>query len=131
MGNNSNDKEYIFTTTDPFGKEIRLKSSTWNFHITGGDHERTELFGEEETIKEVISDPKFILRNDPENPDDTRQKYIDLVDLNAFDSLKGLVVVVDHQNPEYGDIVTIMPKSRINESTKGGTIYVRGKSTNK
>ncbi|KHF27290.1 hypothetical protein LR68_03891 [Anoxybacillus sp. BCO1] len=122
------DGDYIFITKDPFGKEIRLKSTTWNYHIIGGDHTREEFVGQEEMIKGVIQDPCFILPNNPENQNDTRQKYIDLVRLPKFQSLKALVVIVDHQNVEYGDVVTVIAKNRLNQEI-GSAIYVRPKST--
>jgi hypothetical protein len=131
MGNNEYNGEYIFRTTDPLGREVRLRSTTWDYHIVAGDHERTELDGEHQLVKSVIEDPYFILKNDPENKSSTRQKYMDIVQLDAFDSLKNLVIVVDHSNG-FGDVVTVIPKSRVNqESTKGGPIYVRGKSSTK
>lgn len=130
MEGNKTNTDYIFITKDPFGKEVRLKSTTWNYHITGGDHTREEFIGQEETIKSVIQDPCFILPNNPEDKNDTRQKYIDLVQLPKFKSLKALVVIVDHKNEEYGNVVTIIAKSRLNQET-GGAIYVRPKSTGK
>ncbi|OEF99399.1 hypothetical protein BHF71_02100 [Vulcanibacillus modesticaldus] len=130
MENKYGENEYIFTTTDPIGREIRLKSSTFYKHITGGDHERTEFIGEEETIKKVIEDPKYILPDDPFDSSNTRERYIDLIDLRSFNTLKVLVVIVDHGTNDYGDIVTIMAKSRLNqESIKGGAVYVRTNKT--
>lgn len=120
--------DYIFTTTNPFGIPIRLKSDTWNKHITGGHNYRPELIGQESLIEEVVSDPKFIVPNNPDDSNDTRQKYIDIVSMECYNSLKGLVVVVDHENPEYGDIVTIISKNRLNQE-KGGPLYVRSRTT--
>lgn len=131
MSNNGYNGEYIFSTTDPLGRTVRLKLTTWNYHITSGDHSRTEFNGEEELIRSVIEDPGFILNNNPDDENCTRQKYIDLVDLKAFTSLKNLVIVVDHEH-EIGDIVTIIAKSKVNqESTKGGVFYARNQTTNK
>lgn len=130
MSNFGNTGEYIFSTTDPFGKEVRLKSSTWYGHIISGDHDRLALEGEIDTIKNVINNPYYILSNNPHDPNDTRQKYLDIVQLQNYTALKNLLVVVDHQNSNFGDIVTIIPKNTLKqESTEGGPIYVRGKST--
>lgn len=126
--NNNSATDYLLVEKDPLGREVRLKSTTWNYHITGGDHYRHELIGQEEKIKEVITDPAFILPNNPDDPSNTRQKYIDLAMLPGHKSLKALVVVVDHENPDYGDVVTVISKSRLNQE-RGGAIYVRSKST--
>lgn len=128
--NNGTNGEYIFITQDPHGREVRLKSSTWDMHVTGGDHNRTEFDGEEETVKKIIEDPYYIIDNKPDDPDSTRQKYLDFVVLDAFENIKNVTVVVDHEKEEYSDVVTVMAKSRVNDSTKGGAYYVRGKSTN-
>ncbi|PJW17159.1 hypothetical protein CV944_10485 [Geobacillus sp. WSUCF-018B] len=121
---------YAFGCEDPLGREVRLKSTTWNYHIVGGDHTREEFIGQEDMVKSVIQDPCFILPNNPDDQHDTRQKYIDLVQLPKFKSLKALVVIVDHEDEAYGDVVTVIAKSRLNQET-GGAIYVRPKFTGK
>jgi len=126
LDKNTNSGDYIFSTTDPFGKKVRLKSTTWQYHITGGDHTGKEFINQEDVIRDVISDPGIILPNNPDDENDTRQKYIDIVQLPEFKSLKALVVVVDHENDTYGDVVTVMAKARLNQET-GGAIYVRPK----
>ncbi|QDI90371.1 hypothetical protein EPH95_03580 [Salicibibacter halophilus] len=89
---------------------------------------RTEFDEEEQKVENVIKDPRFILKDVSDQLSNTREKYIDLVNLEAMSTLKSLVVVVDHENSEYGDIVTVIAKSKSNE--KGGTIYDRGSTTN-
>lgn len=130
---NESDKEsteFIFTTTDPLGRIVTLKSSTWNYHITDGDNNRKEFIGQEETMHDVVVDPAFILPDDPDDPENKKERYIDLVMLPEFNSLKALVVIVDHSSSDNGDVVTIIAKQRLNqESTRGGALYVRPKST--
>ncbi|TEX16551.1 hypothetical protein [Bacillus cereus] len=126
--NNQTHTEYIFTTQDPLGRKVQLKSGTWNFHITGGDHHRTEFAGQEQLIQDIIKDPSFIIDNSDE-PNSTRQKYIDLAKLPGASTLRSVVVIVDHSNEECGDIVTVMGKKNLNQET-GGVRYVRPKSTN-
>ena len=58
------------------------------------------------------------------------KKYIDLVQLPKFKSLKALVVIVDYEDEAYGDVVTVIAKSRLNQETVGA-IYVRPKFTGK
>ncbi|WP_162105635.1 hypothetical protein [Bacillus subtilis] len=121
--------DYIFSTTDPLGREVKLKSTTWHMHITGGDHQRTQFIGQEEVIKSIIKDPYIILPNNIEDEEDTRQKYVELAHLPGFNSLKAVVVVVDHKDETSGDVVTVMPKSSLKSEKTGGAIYVRSKAT--
>jgi len=65
MEGNKINTDYIFITEDPLGREVRLKSTTWNYHIVGGDHTREEFIGQEDMVKSVIQDPCFILPNNP------------------------------------------------------------------
>ncbi|HHW07479.1 MAG TPA: hypothetical protein GXX34_08150 [Clostridia bacterium] len=126
--NIGNKPEIIFSTTDPLGRTVQLKATTWYNHITGGHHKRIELVGQENTVKEVIEDPAFILPNNPEDVSDTRQKYVDLVTLPHLKRLTYLVVVVDYNTTDgSGDVVTVIPKKKIQESVEGGIIYVRAK----
>nr|WP_231428482.1 hypothetical protein [Bacillus sp. (in: firmicutes)] len=122
--------EYKFVTTDPLGKEVRLKSSTWDNHITGGDHpERSELLNQEEVIKSVIEDPKFIFHDHTTPQGHERYKYFDVVELSTTSKLKFLRVVVefDKDHTSTGHVVTTIAQSRISQSTEGGAYYVRPK----
>lgn len=135
MSNETDNKtsyiEYKLTTKDPLGREVRLKDTTWHLHVSGGDHnERKELVDQENMIEKVLSNPYIILPNDPENPEDKREKYVDMVMLPNVSTIRSLVVVVDHASPEFGDVVTAISKKSLNqEKTTGGVIYVRTQST--
>ncbi|WP_416828209.1 hypothetical protein [Ectobacillus polymachus] len=109
------------------GNEIRLKANTWNYHIIGGDHHRLELVNQENVVKDVLADPSMILPNS-DDPNDTRQKYIDFAQLPGCSTVRNLVVVVDHANDDFGDVVTAIAKKNLNGET-GGAVYVRPKST--
>lgn len=125
---NETGSDYIFVTTDPLEREVQLKSTTWHMHVTGGDHHRAQFIGQEKIIEDIIKDPAFILPNDINDPNNTRQKYIDLAQLPGYNSLKAVVVVVDHKDEQFGDVVTVIPKNTLKSET-GGAIYVRPKST--
>lgn len=135
MSNETDNKteyiEYKLTTKDPLGREVKLKDTTWQMHISGGDHEeRKELVDQEHVIESVLSNPYIILPNDPANPDDKREKYVDMVMLPNTSTIRSLVVVVDHSSPDFGDVVTAISKKTMNqEKTTGGYIYVRTQST--
>ena len=130
MSNNKQNREYIFTTTDPLGSEVRLKSSTWYNHITGRDNDRYQLKDNIDIIKQIVEDPYYILPNNPNVSNDTKQKYIDIVNMEHYSSLMNIVIVAEDDDEGFKDIATIIPKKRLNqESTKGGVLYVRGEST--
>jgi hypothetical protein len=114
-------REYIFNTTDPLGREVKLKTTTWHYHVLE-ENERHELSGQEEEVEKVIQNPYFIL---PDKTFETRQNYIDVVNLDTSDKLKSLFVSVDYNNSDYGDIVTVIAKSSVRESTERGVIYER------
>ncbi|MHA4132294.1 hypothetical protein [Bacillus cereus] len=124
--------DYKFVTTDPLGKEVRLKSSTWDNHITGGDHpERTELLNQERIIQEVVEDPKYIFHDHTTPQGHQRYRYMDMVELSTTSKLKVLRVIVefDKENENVGHVVTTIAQSRVSQSTEGGTHYVRSKKS--
>ncbi|WP_242280678.1 hypothetical protein [Bacillus cereus group sp. BfR-BA-01347] len=128
--NSSSSSDYKFSTTDPLGKEIRLKSSTWENHITGGDHpERIELLDQEVVVKDVIEDPKYIYHDHTTPEGHERYRYVDLVELSTTNKLKYLRVIVeyDKDNTNVGHVVTTIAQSRVSQSTEGGAYYVRPK----
>jgi len=130
MSNNKRNREYIFTTTDPLGSEVRLKSSTWYNHIIGRDNDRFQLKDNIDIIKKIIEDPYFILPNNPDVPNSTKQKYIDIVNMEQYSSLMNIVIVAEDHAEGFKDIATVIPKKRLTqESTKGGVLYDRSKST--
>jgi hypothetical protein len=117
----TNDNAYIFITTDPLGRKITLKSTTWDYHII---NRRPELIGQENVIKSIIEDPKFILPD----PEENRERYYDIVHLTSMGKIKPVMVVVEHIN-ETGDICTAMVKSTMKDTTERGIIYERPKRT--
>lgn len=123
MSNKDEKGEHIIITPDPFGREIRFKDATWNYHVVGGDHARTEFIGQEKVVERVLSDPGIIIRDEEH---ETREKYLDLVHLTTMTRFKVVVIVVDHKNPEFGDVVSMWPEKTIKQSSEGGIIYVRG-----
>lgn len=118
-----NEPPIIFAATDPLGRSVILKQTTWNMHIINGDNYRPELEGQEVKIKDVVEDPKFIV----EDPIDNRERYYDLVYLTSINQFKPVMVVVDHSHST-GDICTVFVQSRLrNEPGERGIIYERPK----
>jgi len=114
----------IFKTTDPLGRTVQLKQSTWEMHVTGGDHQRKELIGQEKVVEGIIASPAFIV---PDVDYDTRERYYDLVYLGSINKFKTVMVVVDHANST-GDVCTVFAQSRMRETGERGIIYERKKS---
>lgn len=130
MSNNGQNGEYIFTTTDPLGAEVRLKSSTWYNHIIG-DNGRFQLKDNLDKIKGIIEDPYYILPDKPDAVNDTRQKYIDVIDMEQYRTLMNIVIIAEDHEDGFKDVVTVIPKKDFRgEKTTGGVYYVRGESTN-
>jgi hypothetical protein len=117
-------KPLVFQTTDPLGRSVQLKESTWNMHVIDGDHQRPELIGQEEAIRQVIEDPAFIVK-DP-NPD--RARYYDLVHLTSNNKIRPVMIAVDHSSST-GDICTVFVQSKMRETGERGFEYVRPKKS--
>lgn len=122
------DDTYIFTTQDPLGRTVTLRSHTWNVHVTGEHNFRTEFSGQEKLIENIIKNPYYILPDDHRDPSNTKEKYLDIAMLPSFERLKCCVVIVDYATGT-GDVTTIIAKSSVSESTAGGVIYVRPQKT--
>ncbi|HFJ9435818.1 TPA: hypothetical protein ACGC1O_005168 [Bacillus cereus] len=121
-GNTTINTPLVFTTTDPLGRTITLKDSTWNRHVIDGDHQRPELKEQEELVKGVLEDPKFIVKDEMEN----RERYYDIVHLTSTNKIKPLMIAVDHSSST-GDVCTVFVQSRMRETGERGVIYVRPK----
>lgn len=114
----------IFTTTDPMGRTVQLKQSTWEMHVIGGDHNRKELIGQEKVVEAIIANPKYIV---PDVDNETRERYYDLAYLSSINKIKPVMVVVDYANST-GDVCTIFVQSRMRETGERGIVYERKKS---
>ncbi|MBA4601868.1 hypothetical protein [Thermoactinomyces mirandus] len=123
IAGSTSDIPIVFTATDPINRTVILKQTTWDMHIIDGDNYRLELKDQEETVKDVVEDPKFIIRD----PIDNRERYYDLVYLSSINKIKPLLVVVDHLYST-GDICTIFVQSRLrDEPGEREIIYERPK----
>lgn len=116
----STDETLIFKTTDPMGRTVQMKRSTWEQHIVGGDHDRKEFLGQEKLIEQVISDPVLIIND----PIEKRERYYDLALLNTIGKIKPIMVIVDHSH-ETGDVVTSVIKSTLKDTVERGVVYDR------
>lgn len=116
--------EVVFTTTDPLGRMVQLKQTTWDGHIVGGDHNRVELVGQENVIRGIIEDPSYIV---PDPSSASKQRYYDLRHLSTNNKIKPIMVVVDHSTST-GDVCTALVISRMTDTGERGITYVRNKS---
>jgi hypothetical protein len=114
----------VFTTTDPMGRMVKLKQSTWDMHVVNGDHQRIEFIGQEQLVKDVISDPTFIV---PDAEIGTRERYYDLAYFSNTGKLRPVMVVVDH-DMDTGDVCTLFTQSRMRETGERGIVYARKKN---
>ena len=119
---NTDGQPLVFVTVDSINRPVELKISTWEIHVIDGDNLRPEFKGQEELIKNIISDPGVIVPDPMEN----RERYYDLVYNSTSGKIKTVMIVVDHSTVP-GDVVTIMSKSTVKESDERGVIYVRSK----
>lgn len=120
----------MFTVTDPLGKKVTLKASTWERHITV-EHPEMLLYFEE--LKNLIRDPYYIIPDlieDPNRPGqkvahETKQEYFDVIPGKHSSRFTYIRAIVDHStNP--GEIVTALVSSKGPIGT-GGVLYVRPK----
>lgn len=119
MSETSSNAPNVFTTTDPLGRVVVMKESTFTFHILG-DGNRAEFKGQEEKLKKVIENPAIIVKD----PMDTRERYYDIISLSTTNKIKPVMIVVDHST-EQGDVVTAMRKSSMTDFTERGVVYER------
>lgn len=120
------DNEHIFSTTDPLGRDIILKQSTWDEHIK-------DRHGEEgiENIKINLEMPNYITENVGKVTSEyDRNCFFRLINLNSNFYMQKTVVEFK-ENSSFGEVVTshVMRKitSNINE---GGIIYDSSKNQN-
>ncbi len=119
MNSSSTSTPLKFTATDPLGRIVVLKESTFDIHIVG-EGNRIEFVGQEDKLKRIIERPAIIV-NDPM---DNRERYYDIISLDTTTGIKPIMVVVDHST-EQGDVVTAVRKSRMSDSNERGVVYER------
>lgn len=120
---NSIDNEYIFSTTDPLGRDIILKQSTWDYHMK-------DRHGEDgiQNIKINLEMPAYITKNISETTSEhNRNCYFRLINLN--DKFYFQKTVVEFKEGSSGEVVTshILRKSE----KGGGIIYDSSKIQNR
>lgn len=111
----------MFEVGDPLNRLVVLRKKTWNIHIIPY---HTEVYGREEFIKKVISDPSYIIKDkDYVN----RENYFELCNLPNDGSLSIIKIVVQFDENNTGDVVTAYAnKSLLTQATTGrGVVYVR------
>lgn len=115
----STKNDFMFSTIDPLGRTIVLKTYTWDNHI---NDEHNEVGIDE--IKQNIQDPKFIIPNNKETTsDEKREVYFNLKINNSRLYTQKTVVEFKAENT-YGEVVTNYILRKMNENiTEGGVIY--------
>lgn len=121
MGNetDTNSTEIKFSTTDPMGRIVVMKSSTFDGHIIG-DNNRVEFIGQEDKLKRIIENPTIIIKDPKEN----RERYYDIIQLDSTTKIKPIMVVVEHST-EQSEVVTAIRKSSMTDTNERGVVYAR------
>jgi len=83
----------VWEAQSPLGQAVTLKQHTLYTHIIQ-DRKRTEFIGEENTLKDVVEHPRYVIPD--KDYKDTRHVYCDLRYISALDSIYWVQVVVDH-----------------------------------
>lgn len=113
----------MFSTTDPYGREIKLTKETWYDHICVRHPELKPLLKE---IQETIENPSIIAKSSSK-PDDT-QIYFDRPLSNYKYKNLYLKVVVDLNEDNTGAVATsLLQKDFQGATVPGGMIYVKKK----
>lgn len=117
---NKLEEEIKFDTTDPLGRRVILKTSTWENHIKDRHPEKGP-----DKIKQSIENPRYIIKNNngEEFQDSEREIFLDITITNK--KLYYLKTVVEYKNDnDYGEVVTnyILKKYNV-EIEDGGIIY--------
>lgn len=115
-----NSIEFIFEETDPLGRKVVLKSTTWDEHIKDRHPEKGV-----DDIKLNISNPQIIIK-DNEHTD--REVYLRYV-INNNKLYTNKTVVAFEEKSENGEVVTNYTLRKINQTvTEGGVIYDSSKN---
>lgn len=132
----------LFETIDPLNRKVKLKKSTWEFKIAdlfgynsdkkyGNSHKDVDV----ETIKKIISNPTFIIKDTKEELNEKDEK-VTVINPNRDEYYKLYInseeccfncqkVIVEFDENEYGDIVTSYKMNgKVSKiKTDGGVIY--------
>lgn len=111
-------KEVVFSTTDPLDRTIVLKQSTYDNHIKDR-HDETAI----KSIKQNIEQPSLIIKNNKEQTGDAkRQCYLSFN--TTMEKLHINKTVVEFKDENTGEIVTNYICRKINEDiSEGGVVY--------
>ncbi|MEB6122793.1 hypothetical protein [Mammaliicoccus sciuri] len=123
--------EYKFETTDVLGRNVKLKQSTWDYHIINEHEERTHFTGKEKFFENIVEDPDLIHKQKAKGNKD-RWNYSAYGTINGEGNPKIYNVIVEESSDfTHYDVVTIMEKSNTrvkpNERDKEAIVYARRK----
>ncbi len=114
-----------FNVTDPKGRSVLLKKSTWEYKIQA-EHPEVSI----DVLERLVRNPYYILRDltQSEEAHPTREEYVDLIPSPIETSLVIIRAIIDHATVP-GEVVTVFISSKTKGlSTQGGIIYVRPES---
>lgn len=121
--------DYIFSTTDPLDREVRLKKTTWEFHVMNEHEERKHFKGNEDFFENLVSDPDYIFTQESIGPN-VRWKYSSYGNIKEEGNPK-IYNIIAEDNSNHMDIVTILETSKTqlkeSERKKEAKIYDRRK----
>lgn len=119
----------FFDVTDIIDNKILLWDNTFRYHILGEDgaHEDRSYLNTEyniEQIKNGLTNPLFILKDKSR---EDRFQYVSLpaLDYNGEQKIRKLDIITEPSKIVIGyhEIVTVIPKSSVNDKIEGRIIY--------
>ncbi|MGL4665961.1 MAG: hypothetical protein ACRCWA_13180, partial [Clostridium butyricum] len=112
-------EKHIFSTTDPLGRRVLLKQSTWDEHIKDR-HDETGI----DIIKKNIENPNCIIENDKTQLEDAKRQCYYSFNTAGTKLYINKTVVEFKNNNVSGEVVTNYILRKLNDSIiEGGVVY--------
>lgn len=111
--------DLVWTAQSPLGQSVNFKQSTFQKHIIE-EKKRKEFVGEENTLKDVVEHPRFIVPD--KDYTDTRHVYGDVRYIAALDGYYWVQVIVDYST-QPSDVATAIACRKIPTLETGNIIY--------
>lgn len=121
--------DYIFSTTDPLDREVRLKRATWEYHVINEHEERKHFKDNEGFFENLVTDPDYIFIQETLGPN-IRWKYSSYGNIKEEGNPKIYNIIAEDKS-SHMDIVTILETNHTRlkefERKKEAKIYDRRK----
>jgi len=113
---------YLFETTDPLGRVVRMKENTLGIHVVA-ERNRSEFDGRVDVIQKTVEEPHLIVQS---SKDPRADVYFRLGAHPKYPALFVKVPVL-FRTPEYGIVATAFLTETTTRGTEmpGGVKYVR------